>query len=297
LPELSTEEALKVVEGIADVGARHLSMTGGEPTLREDLPRLIDEARERGLRVSVFTNALKLTEELMKFLAKREVEVHVSVDGASKETFAKIRGPYFDLVLERVRRLRDHGAEVEPVMTVNAINYGEAGRYVELCAELGASSAAVIPIIPIGRADRSIMPTPSMTKEAFLLVAQKAEEVGLDVELWCSPFASLLIRSRRVYAPRCIISACMDIAPDGSVLLCDTIDIKVTDVKKGVREAWTEYSNNELVKSLERPEKLRGPCKACRYAHICLGGCHARAMAIYGDLMMPDPLCPFAPNR
>jgi len=297
LPELSTDEALKVVDGIAEIRARHLSITGGEPTLREDLPKLIVEARERGLHVSVVTNTLKLTEEFMKFLAKREVEVQVSIDGASKETFAKIRGPYFDLVLERIRKLRDHGVQVEPVMTINSMNYGEAGRYVELCAELGTSSAALIPVIPVGRADRSLLPTPSMTKEAFSLVAQKAEEVGLNVELWCSPFASSFIRSRRVYAPGCIISACMDIAPDGSVMLCDTIDIKVTDVKKGVREAWEEYSSSELVKSLERPENLRGTCKACRYAHICLGGCHARAMAIYGDLMMPDPLCPLTSNR
>ena len=117
------------------------------------------------------------------------------------------------------------------------------------------------------------------------------------MELWCSPFASSFIRSRRVYVPRCMISACMDIAPDGSVMLCDTIDIKVTDVKKGVREAWEEYSSSELVKSLERPENLRGLCRACRYARTCLGGCHARAMAIYGDLMMPDPLCPLASDR
>jgi len=297
LPELSTEEALKVVEGIAEIGARHLSITGGEPTLREDLPKLVVEAQERGVHVSVFTNTLKLTSELMKFLAKREVEVHVSIDGASNEVFAKIRGPYLDLVLERVKNLVDLGADVEPVMTVNAINYAEAGKYVELCASMDLSRVALIPVIPVGRAGKSIMPTPSMAKEAFSLAAQKAEEVGLDVELWCSPFALSFIRSRRVYVPRCIISACMDIAPDGSVMLCDTIDIKVTDVKKGAREAWEEYSSSELVKSLERPENLRGTCKACRYAHICLGGCHARAMAIYGDLMMPDPLCPLTSNR
>lgn len=297
LPELSTEEALKVVDGIAEIGARHLSITGGEPTLREDLPKLIVEAQERGLHVSVFTNTLKLTDELMNFLAKREVEVHISIDGASKETFAKIRGPYFDLVLERTRRLRVLGMEVEPVMTINSVNYSEVGRYVELCAELGVSSAALIPIIPVGRADREIMPTPSMTKEAFSLVAQKAEEVGLNVELWCSPFAPSLIKSRRIHASSCIVDVCMDIAPDGSVLLCDTIDIKVTDVKKGVREAWMEYSRSELVRSLTRPENLKGPCRACEHAESCLGGCHARALAIHGDLMMPDPLCPFVSNE
>ena len=297
LPELSTEEALRVVEGVSEIGVRHLSITGGEPTLREDLPKLVIEAQERGLHVSVFTNALRLTDGLMKFLAKRDVEVRVSIDGVSEESFTKIRGPYLRLVLEKVEKLRGFGADVEPVMTVNTINYHEVGKYVELCAEIGASGAALIPIIPIGRADRLIMPTPSMTKEAFLLAAQKAEEVGLDVELWCSPFASSFMKSKRVYVPGCIISVCMDIAPDGSVLLCDTVDIKVTDVKKGVREAWEEYSNSELVRYLTRQENLKDPCRTCKHASACLGGCHARALAIYGDLMMPDPLCPLASDR
>jgi len=296
LPELSTEEALRVVEGVAEIKAGHLSITGGEPTLREDLLKLILEARGRGLRVSIVTNTLRLTDELMKLLAKEGVEVQVSIDGASKETFAKMRGPYFDLALEKVKRLRDLGAEVRPIMAISAANYSEAGRYVELCADLNASGAALIPLIPVGRADKGFMPTPGMTKEAFSLAAQKAEELGLNIELWCSPFARSFIRSRRVYVPKCVIDSCMDIAPDGGVLLCDTIDVRITDVRKGVPEAWREYSSCELVKGLRRPENLKGPCRACSYAEFCLGGCHARARAVHGDLMMPDPLCPLASN-
>lgn len=293
--ELLTYEALRMIEGLVEIKAKHLSITGGEPALREDLPKLITEAQEGGLEVSVVTNALQLREDLMKFLAKRDVEVQVSIDGATKETFAKIRGPFFDVLLSRVKMLRALGAHLKPVMTINAVNYYEAGDYVKLCAEVGASGAALIPLIPVGRASVELMPSSVMVKEALLAAARAAEEVGLSVEFWCSPFALSFISSKEVNVSPCLIASSLDITPDGSVVLCDTLDIKITSIDAGIPRAWEEYLNNDIVKSLSSLS-FKTACRACRYLEKCLGGCHARAKVVYGDLKMPDPLCPIAPR-
>lgn len=291
--ELSTGEALKMIEGLSEINARHLSITGGEPTLRGDLPKLIMEAQDRGLEVSIVTNTLLLKEELMTFLAKRDVEVQVSIDGATKETFTKIRGPFFDLLLSRIERLKRLGARLKPIMTINTINYREAGDYVRLCAKMEVTGAALIPLIPVGRADKGLMPSSDMTKEAFLMAVQAAEEAGLSIELWCSPFACSFIRSKVAEVCHCMIASGLDIAPDGSVLLCDTLDMRITSVNMGVQRAWEEYLSNKLVKSLSSPT-FKVFCRTCKYVEECLGGCHARAKAFYGDLKMPDPLCPIA---
>ncbi|RLF05704.1 MAG: hypothetical protein DRJ60_05275 [Thermoprotei archaeon] len=292
--EMSTDEAVKMIEGLAEIKAEHFSITGGEPTLRDDLPKLIIEAQDRGLEVSIVTNTILLTEDFMEFLAKRDVEIQVSIDGVTKETFAKIRGPFLDMLLDKVRKLKRLGARLRPIMTINTINYREAGDYVRLCAEIETMSAALIPVIPVGRANRSLMPTPSMVKEALFSAAQAAEETGFNIEFWCSPFAHSFINSSMVTICPCMINSCLDIAPDGSIMLCDTLDIKVTTVKIGVPKAWKDYLSNELVRSLSTPLGLKASCRTCKYASICLGGCHARAKTIYGDLKMPDPLCPLA---
>ncbi len=294
MEELSTDEAIRMIDGLAEINAEHFSITGGEPTLRDDLTRLIIEAQDRGMEVSIVTNTVLLTNELMEFLAKRDVEVQVSIDGVNEETFAKIRGPFFKMLIDKVKRLKALGVRLRPIMTINTLNYKESGDYVRLCADIETWSAALIPIIPVGRANRDLMPTPSMVKEAMTMAAQAAEETGFNIEFWCSPFAHSFIRSSRVTICPCMINSGLDIAPDGSIMLCDTLDIKVSTVKIGVPNAWRDYLNNELVKMLSTPEGLKASCSACRYASVCLGGCHARAKIINGDLKMPDPLCPLA---
>lgn len=292
LNELSTEDAIKVIKGLFEINANHISFTGGEPTLRKDLPILISEAYDYGFELSIVTNALTLSSNLMRLFARKDVEVQVSIDGATKDTFTKVRGPYFELLLEKLKRLKAFGANIRPIMTINTFNYNEAVDYVKLCFDMGAVGAALIPLIPIGRADISILPTPSMVKNAITAVDQIAEELKFDVEVWCAPYLSAIVKTKRTIIYPCMIKEALDIAPDGSVMICDSLNIKVCNIRDGVKEAWDRCLEHELVKKLSFPKLLNNICKDCKYLDICIGGCHARANAIYNDPSMPDPLCP-----
>ena len=46
---MSTEEAKKIVDRIADFGATFFGVTGGQPFLRKDLFEVLDYATEKGL--------------------------------------------------------------------------------------------------------------------------------------------------------------------------------------------------------------------------------------------------------
>lgn len=290
--ELSTEEAIKVIKGLLEINANHISFTGGEPTLRKDLPILISEAYDYGFELSIVTNALTLNSNLMRLFARKEVEVQTSIDGATEETFTKIRGPYFKLLLEKLKKLKAFGANIRPIMTINTLNYHEAAEYVKLCHDMGAVGAAIIPLIPIGRADASLLPTPTMVKNAVIAVDRVAEELKFDVEVWCAPHLLAIVKTRRVTICPCMIREALDIAPDGSVMICDSLNIKVCNIRDGVKESWERYLNHEFVKRLSVPKSLNDICKDCKYVDACLGGCHARANAMYNDPSMPDPLCP-----
>jgi len=61
--ELSTEEWLTVLDKAHNVGIPHVVFTGGEPTLRDDLPKLIEQAEELGLVTGLLTDGLKLIED------------------------------------------------------------------------------------------------------------------------------------------------------------------------------------------------------------------------------------------
>jgi hypothetical protein len=61
--ELTTEEWVTIFQKAFDHGIPHLLFTGGEPTLREDLPDLILKAEELGLVTGLLTDGLKINED------------------------------------------------------------------------------------------------------------------------------------------------------------------------------------------------------------------------------------------
>jgi hypothetical protein len=58
--ELTTDEWVSIFHKAFDQGIPHLLFTGGEPTMREDLPDLILKAEELGLVTGLLTDGLKL---------------------------------------------------------------------------------------------------------------------------------------------------------------------------------------------------------------------------------------------
>ena len=61
--ELTTEEWVAIIHKANNVGIPHLLFTGGEPTLREDLPVLLEKAETLGLVTGLLTDGLKLEDD------------------------------------------------------------------------------------------------------------------------------------------------------------------------------------------------------------------------------------------
>ena len=102
---LSYEEIVEIVEAAATVGVRAIRLTGGEPLLRRDLPRLVAAiARVNGIEdIALSTNALLLEEQLPELVAAGLRRVNVSLDTLQPERFEAIaRRPGLDLVLRGI---------------------------------------------------------------------------------------------------------------------------------------------------------------------------------------------------
>ncbi len=55
------------------------------------------------------------------------------------------------------------------------------------------------------------------------------------------------------------------------------------------------YQNAALMKALRNPDGFHGKCGVCAYRYIC-GGSRARAFAVLGDPLGPEPDCVFVPD-
>src|SRR3990172_7267650 len=62
-PELSTERWKEVIDRLSQIGVFILTFTGGEPTLRDDLPELLLYAQSKGMVTGLITNGRKLKDK------------------------------------------------------------------------------------------------------------------------------------------------------------------------------------------------------------------------------------------
>lgn len=56
--DLTFDVGRRTIDGLAELGVRYIDFTGGEPTLNEHLPELLEHAKRRGLFTSITTNGL-----------------------------------------------------------------------------------------------------------------------------------------------------------------------------------------------------------------------------------------------
>jgi MoaA/NifB/PqqE/SkfB family radical SAM enzyme len=132
-PGMDRDEALQaLVDGRAR-GARSLWLGGGEPTLRPDLPLLINAARKLGYEsIKLQTNGMRLAyADYTHELARLGVtEVSFSVKGARRETHDRLTQTVgcYDLMMEGFRAASDAGLTIEADYLAYRTNAGELAK-------------------------------------------------------------------------------------------------------------------------------------------------------------------------
>ena len=118
---LSYEEIARVVRLARPLGVRKVRLTGGEPLLRRDLPRLIEMlCEEPGLDLALTTNGALLGERASELAAAGLQRVTVSLDSLDDRIFRELNDVDFGVarVLEGIERAADVG--LEP-LKINAV--------------------------------------------------------------------------------------------------------------------------------------------------------------------------------
>ncbi len=135
-PELDTEQALLLVDMLAREGCLRLSLTGGEPLVREDLPLVMARARRHGIRMNINTNGLLIPDrpEAVR-LADRIV---ISSDGPP-EINDRLRGRgSFAGALAGAMKAKSAGLPVTYYTVIGASNLPHLDFLVGLAEENGA---------------------------------------------------------------------------------------------------------------------------------------------------------------
>jgi radical SAM protein with 4Fe4S-binding SPASM domain len=134
-------------------GLRAITLQGlGEPLLAPDLYRMIEYATERGITIGFNTNATLLTRARAERLIRARLDwLHVSIDGATAETYESIRdGSSFEKVrrnlagvVEAKRDLVSDRPDLMLIFVAMRRNVGELPAFVRLAAAAGVDDVHV----------------------------------------------------------------------------------------------------------------------------------------------------------
>lgn len=312
--ELSTKEAKKVVDELADEGLAYIAMSGGEPLARDDFFEVAEKIRQKEMGFSLATNGTLLTKEVVNDLEELNCQyVQVSVDG-TKETHNRMRGKnIFERTVNGIRRLANSDITTGVAMTVTEKNYQEVDSVIELTEDLGADIFMHYNFIPTGRGKEikeldldgrkrekllKKLHEKSKTRDINLLSTApqygrvcagggevslthfdtlSQEGMGEDIEFLAEFVGGC--GTGRLYCA---------LQPNGDITPCVFLPKKIGNIlSDDFLEVW---KNNSFLEKIRKRESFDDPCGSCGYNNIC-GGCRARAYSYFDDVQEPDPGC------
>lgn len=226
--ELDTDQWLAVIQKCRAAGIPQLTFTGGEPTLRHDLVKLVDAAQWFVTRLN--TNGRMLTSALCHDLYEASLDsVQVTLYSAEESIHNTLVGaPGYADTIAGIRNALAAGLNVSINTPLCSLNKDYAAT-LAMAHELGIRYATCSGLIPAGSAQtpesRGTRLTTAQLTETLRQARAFADAHGMELDFtspgWLSDDTLRELGFTQV--PSC--GAClsnMAIAPDGTVLPCQS---------------------------------------------------------------------------
>lgn len=317
--EFTTAEAKAFLEDLAAAEVPAVSVSGGEPLLREDLVDLIEHASSLGVQPVLTTNGSLLTRENAAALAAAGLRyVAVSVDGLP-DHHDRFRGR--NGAFAAARRGVDHcleaGLETGVRYTVSRANADDLEDVLEHFASLDIDRFCLAHLEYGGRgaeiADADLSPQATrevVTRLCELTLAYYDRGEGIETLLDGNfADAGYLVEFARDHfdeeRARAVHDRLDRIGGDPTGERVAGVDSQgnvhpspfwreysLGNVRdRPFDEIWTDETNPLIEALRDRETRLRGRCRECRHRSICRGGSRVRALSTTGDPFAPDPKC------
>jgi len=325
--ELSTEEAMRLLDEIRGMGRPLVVLTGGDPLERDDTVRIVEYGTSIGLRVALTPSGTpRMTEQVLIELRDAGLaRLAVSLDGSSPaihDAFRGVQGSY-DWTLHMLDVARSLGLSTQINTTISRHNLDDLEAMITVLGGLGIALWSVFFIVPTGRARRSDLTTPEEHEAVFHRLYDLSRTAPFDIKTTAAPHYRRVVLQRqaaerrsgtRVGAPSPLTrglgfsladgigraksvtdgSGFVFVSHRGEIYPSGFLPISAGNVR--THRLADVYRDSDMFRALRDPDRLLGKCGVCEYRAVC-GGSRARAYALSGDYLAPDPSCAYVPAR
>ncbi|MCL4561062.1 MAG: radical SAM protein [Chloroflexi bacterium] len=279
-PELDTSSWLSILDRLWALHIPHVVFTGGEPTLRSDLPELVAHAEHNGQITGLNTNGRRLQDRryvealvdagldhVQITLESHDPEIHermVARKGAWKQTVAGIRNALESrLFVMTNTTLLEHNS---PVL----------GETLDFLAELGVPTVGLNALIYSGRGLTVGTGLPEEALPPLLELARQRTDLTGQKLIWYTPteycnFDPVQLDLGVKGCTAALYNMCVE--SDGSVIPCQSYYQPLGNL---LEDPWDSIWNHDLAVSLRERRDLPGKCLSCALLPECGGGCPLR---------------------
>lgn len=303
--ELTPEEALRLVDEIAELKPSMLVLTGGDPMMRRDLPEIIAAAAGKGLRVGLSPAAtpLLLRADMAALKEAGVSSLSLSLDGATAESHDHFRRvPHtYERTLQAACAAKQAGIMLQVNTTLSRSTLGEFAAFAELMKnEVKPDVWSIFVLVPTGRAGVEDLPTADELESVWQQLLQLRETLPFAVKTTEGHhYRRVLLQAAKAggSAPRHLIptrdgKGVVFISHTGEVQPSGFLPITLGNVRRDNLSKL--YREHPVMLRLRDDDALGGKCGKCEYRHVC-GGSRARAYGVTGDMMAAEPLCNYIP--
>ncbi len=281
-PPLHAEAWRMVLDKLLTIGVPYVIFTGGEPTLREDLPELVAYAESLGMITGLNTNGRRLADShLCQALAQSGLDhVQITLNSTRAEVHDRLSGTSaWAETVAGIGQSLAAGLHVLTNTTLLQENVAEAERIPAFLQDLGVRTFAMNGVIHSGC---GVGHPGALSAEQLAPVLERVRRRAEELEmrfLWYTPTpycrlhpADLGLGLKACNAAE--YSICLE--PNGDVLPCQSYYQPAGNL---LTDPWESIWESDLFRGLrfrrEQPQAAGLPrdCWACADLATCGGGC------------------------
>ena len=301
--ELPTEMWLDVFRQAAELGVLQLHLSGGEPTARKDLERLVAGASAAGLYTNLITAGVSLSDERVHALAEAGLDhVQISLQDTTEEgseAVAKYRGG-LGRKLAAAAAVRGAGLALTINAPVHRLNLDRLSDMIDLAVLLGADRLEVAHVQYHGWAvlnRAALMPTCEQVERSVEVVAAARNRLRGALAI------DFVVPDYHAVRPKPCMGGWgrrfMVVTPSGQILPCHAAQsipgLDFDNVRdRTLRDAWFRGS---AFQAFRGTAWMKAPCRSCPQREIDFGGCRCQAFALTRDATNADPVCALSAHQ
>ena len=312
--DLPGSEWLAFFDELGSLAVMEVTLAGGEPFVRKDLPELLQGIVRNRMRFAILSNGGLIDEDIAAFVAStgRCNYVQVSLDGSRPETHDACRGKgSFEAAVRGIRTLQRHGVNVAVRVTIHRHNVHDLEATARLLLEelslpgFGTNSAGYLGSCQL-HADQ-VQLSLAERQLAMETLLRLSERYPGRINAQAGPLAEArhwraMEEARRNEAPafgyggRLTACGCVfdkiAVRADGTIVPCNMLaHIELGRINRdGLGEVWRHSpALNQMRRRREVPLTEFAFCAGCPYIPYCTGNCPGLAYALTGEVDHPSP--------